>query len=118
NTLYTVSGLEAAASSPWTDVQGVVAGWALVVVYSHDVEPYRYTRVYDGLAAFRYGTTAVTQTGFRVPEGEVEGKVTTVTWEGDNGFAGESLTFDGEPLQNDCDPINNSFNSSWYGPDL
>jgi len=98
----------------------VVAGWALVVVYSHPAEAYRYTRIYDGLQFFRGSAVTTTQSGFRVPD-LLDGKVTTVTWEGDpdttssfpmGGFT-EALSFDGYPLTNaGCDLADNMYNST------
>src|SRR5690606_8061441 len=60
----------------------VVAGWALFVFYSDPDEPYRYSRIYDGLQYFRDATVTTNQSGFRVPNFK-DGKVTVVTWEGD-----------------------------------
>ena len=101
-------------------VQAVVAAWSLVVVYTNPAERYRFTRVYDGLQYFRGSSVTTTQSGFRVPD-LVDGKVTTITWEGDPDpatsfeldFFNEALSFDGFPLINSgCDATNNLYNST------
>lgn len=60
----------------------VVAGWALIVFYNDPDEPYRYSRIYDGLQFFRDAAVTTNQSGFRVPNFK-DGKTTVVTWEGD-----------------------------------
>ena len=132
NGTYTFGGLTVAttddfAGNPDADFcapQAVVAGWALVVVYTNPSENYRFTRVYDGLQYFRGSSVTTTQSGFRVPD-LLDGKVTTITWEGDpdtassftlDGFD-EALSFDGFPLINTgCDLANNLYNSTVGAP--
>jgi uncharacterized repeat protein (TIGR01451 family) len=87
NGSYTFSGLtvDTGGGGGTTDPcapSAVVAGWALFVFYSDPDEPYRYTRIYDGLQYFRDATVTTNQSGFRVPNFK-DGKVTVVTWEGD-----------------------------------
>lgn len=128
NGSYTFSGLTVATTdnyggNPDADYCGpaaVVAGWALVVVYTNASERYRYTRIYDGIKYFRGSSVTTTQSGFRVPD-LIDGKVSIVTWEGDpdaassvelDGF-NEALTFDGNALLNvGCDENQNLYNST------
>ncbi|MDQ2701449.1 MAG: hypothetical protein M3Y70_01235 [Pseudomonadota bacterium] len=117
---YSLSNLAVTNSGAYCTNQTTLAAWALVVVYSNPSESYRYTRVYDGLQYFRGSSVTTTQSGFRVPD-LLDGKVTTVTWEGDpdtatsfalDGFD-EALSFDGNPLLNaGCDGNNNLYNST------
>jgi uncharacterized repeat protein (TIGR01451 family) len=128
NGTYSFSGLTVAttdnyggnADADYCGPSAVVAGWALVVVYSNPSERYRYTRIYDGLKFFRGSSVTTTQSGFRVPDLQ-DGKVSIVTWEGDpdanssqdlDGFS-EALSFDGSPLNNaGCDAASNLYNST------
>ena len=87
NGAYTFSGLtvDTGGGGGSTDHCGpsaVVAGWALFVFYRDPDEPYRYSRIYDGLEYFRDAAVTTNQSGFRVPNFK-DGKVTVVTWEGD-----------------------------------
>lgn len=117
---YTFSNLAVNTNDPYCSGQNVLSAWALVVVYSNASEPYRYTRVYDGLQLFRGSTVTTTQSGFRVPD-LLDGKVSVVTWEGDpdtassfplDGFT-EELKFDGHELSNaGCDATDNVYNST------
>jgi uncharacterized repeat protein (TIGR01451 family)/fimbrial isopeptide formation D2 family protein len=131
NGSYTFSGLTVAttdnfggnADADYCGPEAVIAGWSLVVVYSNPAEPYRYTRVYDGLKFFRGSSVTTTQSGFRVPDLQ-NGKVSIVTWEGDpdagdgtssfplDGFT-EALSFEGHQLLNSgCDGTDNLYNST------
>lgn len=117
---FTFGGLTVDAGGAYCTGQNVLSAWALVVVYRNASEPYRYTRIYDGLQLFRGSAVTTTQTGFRVPN-LLDGKVSIVTWEGDpdtassfpfQGFT-EALTFDGHGLSNPgCDAVDNMYNST------
>jgi uncharacterized repeat protein (TIGR01451 family)/fimbrial isopeptide formation D2 family protein len=117
---YTFGGLTVDTSNTYCANQRVMAGWALAVFYTNASEPYRYTRIYDGLALFRGSAVTTTQTGFRVPD-LLDGKVSVITWEGDpdtnssfplDGYT-EALTFDGHDLSNaGCDGVDNMYNST------
>ncbi len=121
---YTFGGLAVDSGGDYCTGQNVMSAWALVVVYRNASEPYRYTRVYDGLQLFRGSAVTTTQTGFRVPD-LLDGKVSVITWEGDpdtnssfplDGFT-EALTFDGHGLGNaGCDDVDNMYNSTMGTP--
>ncbi len=121
---YTFGGLTVDTGGDYCTGQNVLAAWAMVVVYTNPSEPYRYTRVYDGLQLFRGSAVTTTQTGFRVPD-LLDGKVSVITWEGDpdtnssfplDGFT-EALTFDGHGLSNPgCDDVDNMYNSTMGTP--
>jgi uncharacterized repeat protein (TIGR01451 family) len=121
---YTFGGLTVTNSGAYCTNETTLSAWALVVVYSNPSERYRYTRVYDGLQYFRGSSVTTTQSGFRVPD-LMDGKVTTITWEGDPdaatstaiGTYNESLSIDGNTLMNaGCDATNNLYNSTLYSP--
>lgn len=121
---YTFGGLAVDSGGEYCTGQNVMSAWALVVVYRNASEPYRYTRIYDGLQLFRGSAVTTTQTGFRVPD-LLDGKVSVITWEGDpdtnssfplDGFT-EALTFDGHGLGNaGCDDVDNMYNSTMGTP--
>jgi uncharacterized repeat protein (TIGR01451 family) len=121
---YTFGGLAVDSGGEYCTGQNVMSAWALVVVYRNASEPYRYTRVYDGLQLFRGSAVTTTQTGFRVPD-LLDGKVSVITWEGDpdtnssfplDGYT-EALTFDGHDLSNPgCDGVDNMYNSTMGTP--
>lgn len=46
---YTFGGLTVDSGGDYCSGQNVLSAWALVVVYTNPSEPYRYTRIYDGL---------------------------------------------------------------------
>ncbi|MEL7298243.1 MAG: hypothetical protein AAGJ86_11320, partial [Pseudomonadota bacterium] len=84
-------------------------------------EPLRVINVFDGFQIFRGGSITLTQSNFFVPA-VPEGSRTIVTWEGDvensaplNGFT-ENLTFNGTPLVDGINPLNNQFNSTLNQP--
>lgn len=124
NGSYTFAGLAVDTGEPYCSGQNVLSAWALVVVYSNASEPYRYTRIYDGLQLFRGSAVTTTQSGFRVPDLQ-DGKVSIVTWEGDpdagtsfpyQGYT-EALSFDGNGLTNaGCDGTDNMYNSTMGTP--
>jgi uncharacterized repeat protein (TIGR01451 family)/fimbrial isopeptide formation D2 family protein len=121
---YTFGGLAVDSGGEYCSGQNVMSAWALVVVYRNASEPYRYTRIYDGLQLFRGSAVTTTQTGFRVPD-LLDGKVSVITWEGDpdtnssfplDGYT-EALTFDGHDLRNPaCDGVDNMYNSTMGTP--
>ncbi|MBA4312774.1 MAG: hypothetical protein C0417_09110 [Chlorobiaceae bacterium] len=115
---YTFDSLTVNTGSPHCDVQAVVAGWAMVVVYQRAAEIKRSINIYDGFDYFRGSTITFNPGNFYVPSNQVEGRLTHITWEGDvensaslNGFA-ENLYFNGSVLTDATNPINNQFNSA------
>lgn len=117
-TNYTFGGLTVNNGNPFCPVQAVLAGWSLLVIYENlATEPLRVVNVFDGFQIFRGGSIALTQSNFVVPA-TPEGSRTIVTWEGDvensaplGGFT-ENLTYNGTPLTDGFNPLNNQFNST------
>ncbi|HYD78407.1 MAG TPA: DUF6701 domain-containing protein [Paucimonas sp.] len=117
NGTYSFSGLSVNTGSPHCDVSGVVAGWSLLVIYSHVSEDLRVINVFEGFQAFRGSSITLTPNNFVIPSSPINGKHAYITWEGDvgnsgslNGFS-EGLTFNGTVLQDGSNPSNNQFNS-------
>ncbi len=94
-------------------------GWNIVVVYENDDMPNRQLTVYDGL--ININDTGVDleieAVDFLTPiEGEVNFEIGVFAYDGDRGFVGDELTFDGgagaTPVFDDLNPAIDIFNSS------
>jgi uncharacterized repeat protein (TIGR01451 family) len=117
NASYSFSGLSIDTGDPWCSVQGVVGGFALVVIYSHPDEPFRMLNLYEGFQYFRDNSLKIELSGFNVPKPLPEaatGRVGHVTWEGDATLSqgGEDLLFNGIPLTDTMNKSGNQFNSA------
>lgn len=116
NNTYTFSGLSVNTGSPWCDSQGVVAGFAMVVVYSSSGEPFRNLSIYEGFQYFRGNSLTINLNNFRVPDlskVNATGRIGHITWEGDSTLSGngESLLFNTTELVDSMNPAGNQFNS-------
>jgi uncharacterized repeat protein (TIGR01451 family) len=117
NATYSFSGLSIDTGDPWCSVQGVVGGFALVVIYSHPDEPFRMLNLYEGFQYFRNNSLTIDLSGFNVPKplpDSATGRVGHVTWEGDATLSqgGEDLLFNGSALTDTMNPAGNQFNSA------
>jgi uncharacterized repeat protein (TIGR01451 family) len=117
NGTYTFSGLTVSVGNPWCNVQGVVGGFALAVVYSHPSEPFRMLNVYEGFQDFQNTSLKISLGDFNVPNplpASVTGRVGHITWEGDVTLSqgGEDLLFNGYEMTDKYNPKGNQFNSS------
>lgn len=117
NGTYTFSGLTINTGNPYCNVQGVLGGFALLVIYSSpSTEPYRVLNVYEGFQNMRYNSIALNVSNFRVPNpiGTASGRLGHITWEGDLSLyqQGEDLIFN-DVVMNDpaINPSGNQFNS-------
>jgi MSHA biogenesis protein MshQ len=116
NGTYSFSGLTVNNGSPWCAVQGVVGGFALVVVYSHPNEPFRMLNLYEGFQDFQNTSLKIDLGDFNVPNplpSNVTGRIGHITWEGDQTLSqgGEDLLFNGYEM---TDKYPNS--STWFNP--
>jgi hypothetical protein len=116
NGTYSFSGLKVENGSPWCAVQGVVGGFALVVVYSHPNEPFRMLNLYEGFQDFQNTSLKIDLGDFKVPDPlptNVTGRIGHITWEGDQTLSqgGEDLLFNGYEM---TDKYPNS--STWFNP--
>ena len=84
NAVYTLSGLTVDTAGYDCEVSGVLAGWALHVVYSNPAEPFRVIKLYDGFQIYRNQNVIINPNGFTVPT-IPKGKLVVTTWEGDEG---------------------------------
>lgn len=116
NGYYSFSNLRVENGSPWCAVQGVVGGFALVVVYSHPNEPFRMLNLYEGFQDFQNTSLKIDLGDFNVPNplpSNVTGRIGHITWEGDQTLSqgGEDLLFNGYEM---TDKYPNS--STWFNP--
>jgi MSHA biogenesis protein MshQ len=117
NATYSFSGLTVNNGYPWCGSQGVVGGFALVVVYSHTSEPFRLLNIYEGFQYFQNTGFTINLSGFNVPNplrSDVTGRIGHITWEGDSTLSqgGENLLFNGQELYDTMNPVGNQFNSA------
>ncbi|CAH0290050.1 hypothetical protein SRABI118_04044 [Massilia sp. Bi118] len=118
NGTYSFSGLTVDNGSPWCAVQGVVGGFALVVVYSHPDEPFRMLNLYEGFQSFQNTSLKIDLGDFKVPDplpAKVTGRVGHITWEGDQTLSqgGEQLLF------NDTEMVSTypyPYQNYWFNP--
>lgn len=116
NAKYTFSGLTINNAAKWCDVQAVVGGWAMVVVYSLPSETFRVLNIYEGFQYIQYSSVSLTLSNFKIPPlTNQTGRVAHITWEGDatlsSTSSGEFLTFNGTSMSNSVNPPGNQFNS-------
>lgn len=87
--------------------------WYLIVFYEKEAEPQRNLALFEGLDSVAPNRNAtVTLQGFLVPASGFDAKLGIVTYEGDQEWDGDGITFDGTALQNAQNPQNNFFNST------
>lgn len=115
NDKYTFRGLTVETGSPYCSVEGVLGGFALLVIYSDSSEPFRMLNLYEGFQYMRYSGITLNLSGFRVPNpiGSATGRVAHITWEGDGTLdgLGENLRFNGYEMTDHQNPTGNQFNS-------
>lgn len=89
NGTYTVGNIQAASEGP-----DLFAGWSLIVVYASQNEPVRSITVFNGFADVRDGQGVdIPVSGFRTPpDGVVKSQVGFVSFEGDRGLQGDTLS--------------------------
>lgn len=116
NGTYTFSGLSINNGSPYCAAEGVVGGFALLVVYSDPAEAFRVLNLYEGFQYFRYNGITLTLGNFRTPNplNGATGRISHITWEGDQslGANGEDLLFNNVEMTDGLNPAHNQFNSS------
>jgi uncharacterized repeat protein (TIGR01451 family) len=120
NGTYTFTGLTVNTGAPWSGNSTCLGGWGLIVIYSHPTEVFRTVNIFDGLQNFRGNLITLTPKNFvaKSISGQVDGKFTVVTWEGDDGNSGamngynEEIVLNSTTLTNAGNPLNNQFNST------
>lgn len=119
NGTYTFSGLTVNTGDPWCSAQGVLGGYALVIVYSNATgaspEPFRMLNIYEGFQYFRNSSLTINLGNFNVPNPVPAnaGRLGHITWEGDATLSqgGEDVTLNGTALTDSLNPSGNQFNS-------
>ena len=123
NGSYSFSGLSVDTGGGYCAVSGVLAGWALVVVYDDPSEPFRTLNFFEGFQNFWGSSISLSPSNFVIPTAPIDGKLAVLSWEGDSGNSGlrngvsENLFFDGQntsviTLTDGLNPANNQFNST------
>jgi len=112
NGTYNFSGLTVNTGAPFCAVEGVLAGWSLIIVYEDASEDFRVVNLYEGYQTFRESSITLIADNFRVPA-VVNGKYATLTWEGDDTLNnnGENLVLNGTSLTDGDNPVGQQFNS-------
>lgn len=115
NSTYHLRGLSVEDGSPYCGVEGVLGGFALLVIYSDVNEPLRMLNLYEGFQYMRYGGLTLNLGNFRIPQplGGATGRIAHITWEGDETLQqyGEKLTFNNYEMTDSMNPSENQFNS-------
>ncbi len=113
NTTYTLTNLSISTGNPWCGDETVLGGWSLVIIYSNNSESNRVINVYDGFEVFQNDSITLNPANFKVPATGINGKFAVVTWEGDPTLSGgETLSFNGTVLTDNCNGTNNQYNST------
>ena len=117
NGIYTFNDLSIDNGDPWCSAQGVVGGFALLVIYSHPSEAYRMLNLYEGFQYFKNNGIDLTLNDFAIPNplpGDATGRLGHITWEGDTSLSGsgEDLLFNGYEMTDAINPSGNQFNSA------
>jgi hypothetical protein len=86
--LYTVAQINIAMGR---STAGAWGGWTLVVAYENPAEPLRHLAVWDGFTPLRSGGQEIGLGGLGFPAG-AWGRAGLVTYNGDRGTGGDSLT--------------------------
>lgn len=114
NGAYAVANVQAVK-----DASDYYAGWSMVVVYRAPNAPARNLTVFDGYGIVRSSDPSIdiNIVGFVAPPaGLVNATLGFITYEGDLGYTGDKVFFDGGlgpvQLSNPANPPNNFFNST------
>lgn len=117
--LYTLSELDLTAIiDPYCPSGGNFGGWAIVIVYENPNLPLNQINIYDGLEGVP-NTINIILGNLNVID-NVGAKIGFVAWEGDKNISvNETLSINGNVLQNTLNPSNNAFNgtNSFTGSD-
>lgn len=108
---YTLSNLDISAFEEWhLSRRTNFAGWAILIILKNDNLPLNQINVYDGLQGVP-NELSITLSSLNVLDNN-NSKIGFLAWEGDALLPTETFTFNGNPLTNAQNPINNVFNGS------
>lgn len=110
---YTFSDLDLTAIiDPYCPSGGNFGGWAIVVVYQNPNLPLNQLNIYDGMQGVAPNAINITLTNLNVID-NLGAKIGFVAWEGDKNISvNETLSINGNVLQNALNPPNNAFNGT------
>lgn len=116
NGTYEFEDLSVDDNSPYCQVNGVLSGWSLIVIYDDPSIPsnkLNTIELYEGFSASRNQTVNYTLDGIEVADNPVA-KFSMLIWEGDESLGGsnEYFSFNDNTLTDSYNPSNNQFNSS------
>jgi gliding motility-associated-like protein len=86
------------------------AGWAIIIVYKNDNLPLNQITIYDGLQGVP-DDLVINLSSLNVLDNN-NSKIGFLAWEGDASLATETFTFNGNPLSNTLNPVDNVFNGT------
>ncbi|TFW17327.1 DUF11 domain-containing protein [Massilia arenosa] len=116
NGTYKFHGLTVNNSNAYCDVEGILGGFQLLVVYSHPNETFRVLNLYEGFQDFQYNGLTINLANFRTPANlnGATARLGHITWEGDSTLVanGEDLLFNNVEMVDSYNPAHNQFNSS------
>jgi len=124
---YTLAGMVVHTEAQNRPTTGTCLGaWAIVVVYEDiSITNIRVVNLFDGFQAFKNETFDLDPRNFVVDSGTPNGKMTHLTYEGDEQLVSAGETFElqvgtgGFALKtNALNPTNNQYNSTVTGPDV
>jgi uncharacterized repeat protein (TIGR01451 family) len=131
NGSYQFYGLTVNNGATYCNVQAVLSGFTLLVVYADASQPYRVLNLYEGFQYYQNGSVATTVGNLRVPSpltSAMTGRIGHITWEGDGTTtqSNEDISFNGTKMTDGLNPSGNQFNSrsninnnsASYGVDL
>lgn len=108
---YTLSNLDISAFEEWhLSRRTNFAGWAILIILKNDNLQLNQINVYDGLQGVP-NELSITLSSLNVLDNN-NSKIGFLAWEGDALLPTETFTFNGNPLTNAQNPINNVFNGS------
>lgn len=116
NGVYSFGGMTVDNGGIYCATQGVLGGYAMLVVYSDPNQPFRVMNLYEGFQYTRNSTVTLNLSNFKVPtplSAGITGRIGHITWEGDQSLSaqGETLAFNGTELTDAMNPSGNQFNS-------
>ena len=133
NATYSFGDLSVETTGDYCRLGAVLSGWALIVIYEEASEDFRVINVFDGLQQYWGSSLVLTPNNFVVPSSPVNGKLSVLTWEGDDTVSNaannqtESIRVNGTNISDLANPLGNQFNStintydnsnSYYGVDF
>ncbi len=118
---YTLTDMDIDNGSPWNGVQGVLGGWAIVVIYSTALnDTIRKIVLWEGFRIQRFTNRDYTLTGFWEAN-PPQGKLLNIIWEGDPTLGGsdEYLKFNGDKVADTSyDSYSSAIDDTTYGVDV